>query len=80
MFEIVYEKEIFNINYFFGILFIIFEKKSCDVKYRVQINMLLIFFILYVKIIIIFCFIILILYVKIVDFIFVKNIEVLIIF
>lgn len=37
MFEIVYEKEIFNINYFFGILFIIFEKKKVvmlNIEYR----------------------------------------------
>lgn len=37
MFEIVYEKEIFNINDFFGILFIIFEKKKVvmlNIEYR----------------------------------------------
>lgn len=57
--ETVYEKETLNINYFSGTLPITFEKKkSCDVKYRVQTNLPLIFFIPHAKTTIIFRFII----------------------
>lgn len=56
------------------------KKKSCGVKYRVQTNMPLIFFIPHAKTTIIFRFIISISHVKIADLTFVKNIEILIIF